>query len=239
MLLFALLGLQFQFSQQHERSWQAELSPPPLPSSRMLTLAALGESQAMASLLTLQLQTFDAQAGQTLVMRNLDADAIGSWLDRISDLSPAFGYPSFLASRIYASTMPHDTAIRLLDRVEARFRKAPEQHWPWLAYAVHLAKHRLDDKPLARRYANTLRLSAEGRTSPQWARDLEVFLLQDLNELQAARTLLGGLIDSGRIADDKALAVMIKDLEAIERRLGADRWPSTIGRKDLDFQPSK
>ncbi|MEZ5658845.1 MAG: hypothetical protein R3E83_10005 [Burkholderiaceae bacterium] len=226
-LAFAgLLAAQAAFSAHHPRQWRAEFSPGPLPSLQALKLASAGESHMMATLLSLRLQTFDAQAGQTLTMRMLDGKRIGEWLDRIAGLAPAFRYPTFMASRIYAGTLPDEDARRLLQWLDGRFRENPQAHWAWQAFGVHLAKHRLGDLRLARALAFSLREKAPGTSIPQWARDLEFFLLTDLNELDAARALLGGLIDSGQLKDEKALRAMVETLEQAERRHDADARPT-------------
>ncbi|MEZ5651504.1 MAG: hypothetical protein R3E87_13265 [Burkholderiaceae bacterium] len=218
----ALLAAQAAFSQLNPRSWQADLSPGPLPSSRVLRLASAGESELVATALALRLQTFDAQAGHTIAMRTLDGERIALWLDRIAELAPAFRYPTFMASRIYASTLPPADARRLLIWIDERFRENPQAHWAWQAFGVHIAKHRLEDLHLARKLAASLRERAAGTTIPQWARDLEFFLLTDLDELDAARALLGGLIDSGQLNDERALRAMVATLEEAERRRDAD-----------------
>jgi hypothetical protein len=229
-LVFVLLLAQGTFSRMHPRDWQADRSPQALPSVRALTLMGAGETEMVATLLALRLQTFDAQAGRTVALRTLDGERIFEWLSRAAELSPLFRYPTFMASRIYAETLPEQHARRLLDWIDERFALHPEAHWAWQAYAVHLAEHRLDDKPLARELAAHLRERAEGTQIPPWARDLEFFLLTDLDEVEAARALLGGLIDSGQLDDERALRAMLDTLEEAERRRAPDARPPVSAR---------
>ena len=75
----------------------------------------------------------------------------------------------------------------------------PDRRWPSLAHAALIAKHRLNDLPLARRYAAAIERYTRSPDVPLWARQMEIFILEDMNELEAARILLGGLLESGSI----------------------------------------
>ena len=76
---------------------------------------------------------------------------------------------------------------------------------------------------MARELATALRLADPQAVIPPWARQLEIFMLRESNELAAAQALLGGLIESGQVKDERALAVMVHDLQDIERRLQQDQ----------------
>lgn len=230
--LYGVLALlivgQLVFNAFHPRDWREQWSPGVLPPAQVLRVLSAGEDRGIASALTLRLQTFDAQAGKALSIRKLDMNQVISWLAKISELAPDFSYPLFLASRIYASTAHTNDTENLLDWVETRYPNAPSEHWPWLAYGVHLAKHKLENPRLAREYAGTLRVYGQFLDVPQWALDLEVFLLKDLNELKAAQLLLGQLIASGSVdTDPRALAVMVADLEEIEAKIKRDQASAT------------
>jgi hypothetical protein len=93
----------------------------------------------------------------------------------------------------------------------------PNRRWPALAHAALLAKHRLKDLPLARRYAAAIDRHTTARHAPLWARQMEIFILEDMNQLEAARVMLGGLLESGEIddpAEARFLAQRLKELEA-------------------------
>jgi hypothetical protein len=235
LVLCMLLLVQLGFSKLHPRAWKAQLTLGSAPSADWLKLASLGELTGTSRALSLYTQSFDAQAGQAMAIRDLDLEATLRWLALSGELAPTSPYPTFLASRIYASVAGPRRARQLLDWVASRYAKSPATQWPWLAHAVYVAEHELHDKQLARGYANLLRTAAGNHAVPEWARSMEVFLLQDLNEFEAAQALLGGLIDSGQIKDQRALQVMIEDLNRIKSRFLADqRSNKTSARVDLD-----
>ena len=53
---------------------------------------------------------------------------------------------------------------------------------------------------------------------PLWARQMEIFILEDMNELEAARIMLGGLLQSGVIQDPAELRFLKQRLEELEAR---------------------
>jgi len=85
--------------------------------------------------------------------------------------------------------------------------------------AALIAKHRLKDLPLARRYASAIQRHATDPTIPLWARQMEVFILEDMNELEAARVMLGGLLATGRIQDPGERRFLEERLKALDQRI--------------------
>jgi hypothetical protein len=47
---------------------------------------------------------------------------------------------------------------------------------------------------------------------------MEIFILEDMNELEAARIMLGGLIESGTVTDPAELRFLRQRLEEMEKR---------------------
>ena len=97
------------------------------------------------------------------------------------------------------------------------FLDAPDRRWPALAQAALIAKHRLKDLELARRYAAAIARNVRSPDVPLWARQMEIFILEDMDEFDAARIMLRGLLESGVVTDPgeaKFLLGRLKDLEA-------------------------
>jgi hypothetical protein len=55
---------------------------------------------------------------------------------------------------------------------------------------------------------------------PLWAKQMEVFILEDMNELEAARIMLGGLLESGAIRDPAQARFLAQRLKELEGRSG-------------------
>jgi len=194
---------------------QALPGPPP---AAALRVAALGEPVALARVLMLWLQAFDNQPGISVPFRELDYTRIRDWLLRMIDLDPRGQYPLLAASRLYGEVPVPEKQRMMLELVYEQFLLDPDRRWPWLAHAAILAKHRLGDLPLALRYARAVTERATGPGVPAWARDMTVIILEDLGELEAARVVIGGLLDSGRVVDEHEVRFLDGKLRALEAR---------------------
>lgn len=208
---------------------------PQAPSLDVLRIAALGEPIALSKLLMLNLQAFDYKAGTEVAYRELDYARLADWLERIVALDPRGQYPLFVASRVYADVANHEKARTMLELVYREYLRDPDRRWPWLAHATLVAKHRLKDLALARRYAVALQTHTKAADAPLWVRQMEPFILEDMNELEAARVLLGGLIASGQVKDERDLKLLKRHLESIEAREQSERRNGAgTARRELD-----
>jgi hypothetical protein len=194
----------------------ADLNAPPTLAA--LRLAGLDERITLAKFTMLYLQAFDNQPGISIPFRELDYARVESWLQRILELDPRGQYPLLCASRLYAEVPVAAKQRAMLDFVYREFMKDPNRRWPWLAHGVIIAKHRLGDLPLALKFASSLREQATSADVPSWARQMEIFVREDMNELQSAKTLLGGLVESGQISDSHERHFLLERLRSLEVR---------------------
>lgn len=167
----------------------------------------------------LYLQSFDYGGDTMTPYRTLDYARLEAWLGAILDLDPRSSYPLFSAARLYAEVPDAARSRRMLEFIYREYLRDPNARWPWLAHAALIAKHRLGDLPLALRYAQAIDRHTTARDIPLWARQMEIFILEDMNELEAAKIMLGGLLLSGRITDPAEAAFLKQRLEELEARL--------------------
>lgn len=178
-----------------------------------MRLASFGEPQATARLAMLYVQS----RGH----RELDYERLMDWLRAILELDPRSDYPLFVAVRVYAENPDPARSRAMLGFVYQAFLQDPNRRWPALAHAALLAKHRLKDLALARRYAGAIERHATASAVPSWARQMEIFILEDMSQLEAAKALLGALLQSGKIEDPAEARFLVQRLEEMERRLGS------------------
>jgi len=207
----------WQLARRVEAPSAADL--PPAPSAKALRLASFGETAALARLAMLWLQAFDLRGDNAMPYQRLDYARLVAWLAAIQATDPRSGYPLFAAARVYAENADPQKARRMFDFIETEFVRDPNRRWPALAHAALLAKHRLNDLPLARRYAAAIQRQTSDPTIPSWARQMEIFILEDMNELEAAKVMLGGLLATGRIKDADERRFLQGRLAEIEKRL--------------------
>lgn len=177
---------------------------------------AFGEPIVLAQMLTLYLQAFDTQPGVSLPFKALDYERLSGWIRAILHLHPSGHYPLLLAAQVYAQVPDPQKQRAMLELVREEFERDPARRWRWLAHATLMAKHRLKDLPLALRYAKVLAERATNPSVPGWARQMHIFLLEDLGEHEAARILLGGLLASGSITDPHEVLFLTQRLEALK-----------------------
>ena len=189
------------------------------PAASLLRLASLGEPVALAKILMLQLQAFDYQSGSRVPYKDLDYARVEAWLARMLELDPGGQYPLLAASRLYAEVPDEARQRSMLEFVYRAYLQDPNRRWPWLAHATFLAKHRLQDMGLALRYASALNKYTTASDVPAWATTMEIFIREDMNELETARVMIGGLLASGRITDRGELNFLDGRLREIEERL--------------------
>jgi hypothetical protein len=215
MTLAACLSAQLAW-QASRPSLSVELAEvPPAPRAEALRLAAFGEGPAAARLVALYLQSFDSRA--------YDASRVIGWLGAALALDPRAAYPLFSAARIYAETPDPARCRAMLEFIHAEFLRDPDRRWPALAHAALLAKHRLHDLPLARRYAADLHRLVHAPGIPSWVSQMELFILEDMDELEAAKIMLGGLLASGKIRDPAEARFLKEQLDALEARSASKR----------------
>lgn len=204
--------------------WQAA-SPKPIAEAAALGMpaktdwlraASLGEPIAFSQLLLLYLQAFDNQPGLSVPFMQLDYRVIKAWLAAALELDPNGQYPLMMAAHLYARVPDEARTRYMLDFVHQEFLRDPERRWRWLAHGALVAKHRLKDMPLALKYAEDI--TRHAGSALNWARQMRIFILEDMGEVEAATILLGGLLASGEVTDEAEIRFLTQRLEALVRR---------------------
>jgi hypothetical protein len=190
---------------------EALQAPPPLA---MLRVVSLGEPIALAQWITLYLQAFDNQPGISIPFLELDYPRVIQWLESILALDPIGQYPLMMASQLYGQVPDEQKQRLMMSFVHREFLRDPDRRWRWLAHSAIMAKHRLKDMPLALRYAEEITRHARGASN--WARQMRIFILEDLGEQESATVLLGGLLASGEVTDDKEIHFLTQRLEELK-----------------------
>jgi hypothetical protein len=191
----------------------------PLPEpvlSAQLQLYGLGDPVAIAKMTMLWLQAFDNQPGISIPFRELDYSKVTGWLENILTLDSKGQYPLLAASRVYSQVPDEGRQRLMLEFVYEKFFEDPNRRWPSLVHAVYVAKHVLNDLPLALRYAEALAERVNIDSAPFWVTQMHIYVLEDMDEIESAKILIGGLIESGAIKDEHELQFLMQRLERLE-----------------------
>ncbi|MBL1141972.1 MAG: hypothetical protein HND53_08085 [Proteobacteria bacterium] len=215
-----LLSLAFQclwhFSFTKLTVKQQDLPSAPQPS--LVKLISLDDSITAAKLLMLWLQAFDNQPGISIPLKDLNYDRVIDWLDLILKLDDKTQYPLLAGVRFYAEVSDVGKQRKMIDYVSQKFIEKPDERWPLMTHAVYIAKHRIKDVDLALRCAQLIRQYAKRANIPHWAKQMEIFILEDMGELESAMVLIGGLLESGELDDPHQRQFLGQRLEEIKQR---------------------
>lgn len=217
LLLVTLLLQLLWHSLQDPVVAKAEDLAPPL-STRTYVMSSLGEPIATSKFLNLWLQAFDNQPGASISFHQLNYPRITQWLDTILELDPEGHYPMLVAARVYGSVKNPEKQRIMMDYIFYKFNENPNKYWRWLAHVIITAKHELKDNDLALKYANALAEKATGKNVPYWARDMKIIVLEDMGEVEAAKILVGALIDSKEITDPYELNFLAQKIKVLEEK---------------------
>ena len=194
----------------------ADLKPP--PSKEFLNVASFGDPVALSKLTMLWLQAHDNQPGISIPFKQLDYTVVTQWLAAILELDPRAHYPLLSAARVFGEVPVAEKQRQMLAFVEKEFHKDPDKRWAWLAHAAFVAKHRLKDQQLALKFAESLAEKATGENVPSWAKQMHIFLLEDMGEVESAKVLLGGLLESDQVTDPHEQVFLYQRLKELEEK---------------------
>lgn len=191
---------------------------PIAPKSSFIKLASLDDAVTASKLTMLWLQAFDNQPGVSLSLKELNYDRLIQWLDLILELDNKTQYPLLAAIRFYAEVQEEEKQRKMIHYVSQKFIEKPNERWAVMAHAVYMAKHRLKDMSLAVESAKLIRQYARGENVPYWAKQMEIFVLEEMGELESAMVLIGGLLESGELKDPHQRKFLGQRLEEIKQR---------------------
>ncbi|MCV6636537.1 hypothetical protein [Candidatus Albibeggiatoa sp. nov. NOAA] len=219
-ILLFLIGLMLQIIWQlNNFKKNSKYQPlPDAPSQNILNLQSFGDNIVLSRLLILWLQSHTSQNGLYLSNNDINYKYLTDWLNAILQQDSHTQYPLFLASYQYILVKHPQKQRQVLEFIHQQFYIDPKRRWRWLAQAAVIAKYRLQDLPLALKYAEILTAYAPIIPDmPDWAKEMQIFILEDMGELAQARLLIGGLLTNGLITDPDEVAFLNEKLQALEQ----------------------
>ncbi len=215
-----MLGLQLGYHHFYQQSLQSSFTQLSQPAATSYYRSlAMGSDRLWSYLLLLNVQLHDNQKGRHVNYRQLDYQVLRQWLLRLYELNPQSEYPAFLASRIYSQVDDPQKVRLMIELVDELFERNPEQHWRRMTEACLLAKHQLQDLPLALSLAQKVAALPESYDLPFCARDMQLVLLDELNQYESAQLLISSLLQSGNIKDRDEVRFLQHRLLKIQQKL--------------------
>ncbi|MBN8531991.1 MAG: hypothetical protein J0L97_09060 [Alphaproteobacteria bacterium] len=193
LMLLALVGAQLAFwSQTHEIRPRMVIVPP-APDAHTAGALALGDRQFYFRYNGFLLQNFGDGFGRSTPLKDYDYARLGAWFRLMDTLDATSNFVPFLATYYYSQSQHAPDVRYVVDYLYEHSLHDPSRNWWWLAQAVYLARHKLQDKELALEIAKVLS-DAPGNV-PFWARQMPAYILESMGEKQAAYAIMKGILD--------------------------------------------
>lgn len=194
---------------------------PPAPSEKTALSGTLGDRQFAYRLWALSLQNFGDTGGQVTSLKSYDYQKLDPWFELLYEMDPQASHIPLIIAYYFGAVRDKPESIKVVIKHLARIGNSNEgEKWRWLAQAVFLARHRLNDLPYATQLAHMLsRLNPENSELPHWARHMPAILHADMGEDEMAVALMDGLLRDSQNLSPNELNFM---LSFMEERLGVD-----------------
>ena len=165
------------------------------PSPVLARAFSLGDDQLFYRTSALSLQNEGDWAGELTPLANYDYSRLAGWFGLLSGIDAKSQYAPTLAGYYFGQSRNPEQVRLIVAYLQKLAAAHPERHWPWLAYSVYLARHRIHDQTLALKLAYQL-AALPVPAMPIWTRQLPAFVLADTGEREAARDILEAILES-------------------------------------------
>ena len=189
--LAASAGLGTQLDARKPRG--AAVPVPPTPTA--MRAEALGDGQFAFRARSLQLQHLGNLGGRIVPYKDMDYARLERWFRRLDALDARSDVVPMSAALLFGGTQTPADVRHVTAYLADHVRRDPGRKWRWMTHAIYLARYKLDDNAHALELAREL-AGFEAPGIPGWARNLRVLVLADMGRTQAARALVGKLLDS-------------------------------------------
>lgn len=168
----------------------------PPPTQAALDWQSMGDSHFLYWLYVLQLQSSGDSYGRFTALYQYDYALLQDWFYRMDALDWRPNYVPLIASYYYGNTQNLPDTRYIAEYLVDHYHHAPaSKKWWWMAQAIYIANHRLEDKEWALKLANELHDNPYP-DMPLWARQLPAFILRDMGEDAASLALIEQMLQS-------------------------------------------
>jgi hypothetical protein len=191
-LALSLNILFWGWSQNFFAKWQGV---PPVPSENGALTMALGDREFAYRFLALQLQGLGDGGGQMASLKTYNYQKLGEWFRLLHLLNPASDHVPMAAAYYFGSISDTQRIPVVIDYLSEVGQSPVGSKWRWLAHAVVLARHQMNDLQLALDLAYKLsKMEPIGDTLPSWARQMPAFILKAKGDKADARALMENML---------------------------------------------
>lgn len=192
LVAFALQAAFWSQTRSLRAGWEGV---PPAPSTEVARALALGDGQFLYRAVTFSLQNMGDEGGRVTPLKDYDYQRLGRWFALLDRLDRKSSYLPVLAGYYFSQTPKTDDVRVVVGYLASIAARDPERNWRWLAHAVYLARHRVDDMKLALDLA--FRLAAlDVPGLPIWTKQMPAFVLAEVGDKEAARDVMEVILET-------------------------------------------
>lgn len=205
LLLILALILQITFW-AYTKSIKPDLAiVPELPSEAEVKALSLGDRQFYYRYLGYVIQNAGDTYGRSTPLKDYNYEKLSKWFYLLDEMDKKADYVPALAAYYYSSTQNKEDTRYIVNYLAYHSEHDLEKNWWWLVQAVFIARHRLDDKPLALKIAYKL---SKLNNVPFWAKQMPAFIHLELGEKKEAIAIIQSILNSYQNIPERELNFM-------------------------------
>lgn len=162
---------------------------PPAPSRISATTAFLGDEELAYRSLALTVQSFGNSTGQVVALKDYNYKNLGTWFDLADSLNSRSNYVPFLAGYYFAANQNPSELMPVIDYLRRIGTYPDAEKWRYLGQAIFLARHKMNDMPLALQLADELSKTYKPGM-PAWTLQMKAIIASDMGEKEMAYNLM-------------------------------------------------
>lgn len=193
------LGINFIFWLGSSGVYARWKGVPPVPTKSGAVMMTLGDPEFSYRFFAITLQNLGDGGGRVTPLKEYAYDKLGKWFWLLHGIDPASDHVPMAAAYYFGGTVvPKDVGV-VVGYLSEIGQNPVGNKWRWLAHAVFLARHRMNDLDLALDLAYKLsKMEPIGDTLPVWARQMPAFVLKEDGDRESAIKIVEELLMSSR-----------------------------------------
>ncbi len=160
---------------------------PDVPGRAAVKALSFGDEEFYFRVLALDIQNAGDTFGRFTELYKYDFKKLYAWFTLLDSLDNESDYMPFIASYYYSQTQYVPDVRYVVNYLYEHSAGRPEKKYWWLAQAVYLAQHKLNDSDLALKMAKPLE---NADNAPYWVRQLPAFVHEKRGEMEDALQII-------------------------------------------------
>jgi hypothetical protein len=165
---------------------------PEVPSSLAVKALSLGDEQFFFRALTLRLQTMGDTFGRFTPLKDYNYPKLQQWFFLLDTLDKRSNFVPSIAAYLFSQSQNTPDVKYVIEYLDKHASPDLYHKWWWMAQAVFLANHKLEDKRWALELA--YKLASTPRTDvPIWVQQMPALIHEQLGEKEEALQIIYGI----------------------------------------------